>query len=157
MASQKRAAPKRPDSSPELQRLTYEALTTVILPVQELEVPVLGGTVLLQGFSGKISREVREITNHNPGDDKKCTFCKKIWPCDHQGETDEDTYERMLVKYGVIDPKLDDEAIKVLFEEQFSGVGRVIALSVMMLNASGKAADISKDLGQTTNTDSSSS
>lgn len=150
------AKPRRPDSSQETKRLTLEALTTVKLPTQELEIPMLGGAVLLQGFSGRITREVREIANHNPGTDKKCTFCKVDWPCAQAGQPDDEVYERMLVKYGVIDPKLDDDAVEVLFDEQFAGVGRMIAVSVLMLNASGKAPDIAKDLGQTMNTDSSS-
>ena len=139
------AKPRRPDNSEETKRLTLEALTTVKLPTQELEVPTLGGTVLLQGFSGRITREVRDQTNHQAGSDKKCTFCKKDWPCPQQGEVDDDLYERLLVRHGVIDPKLDDDAVSVLFEEQWAGVGRLIALSVMMLNASGKAPEIAKD------------
>ena len=152
-----KAKPRRPDNSDETKRLTLEALTTVMLPAQDLEVPALGGTVLIQGFSGRITREVREQTCHNLGSDKRCTFCHQAWPCPQANEVDDDAYERALVKYGVIDPKLDDDAVAFLFDEQFAGVGRVIALSVMMLNASGKAPDLAKDLGQITNTDSSSS
>lgn len=153
----KKPAARRPDNSDETKRLTLEALTTVKLPTQELEIGALGGTVLLQGFSGRTTREVREATNHQQGITGICTFCRQAWPCSKNGEVDEEAYERMLVKHGVIDPKLDDDAVDVLFEEQFAGVGRLIALSVMMLNASGKAPEIAKDSGQTTSTDSSSS
>lgn len=149
--------PRRPDKSDETIRLTAEALTKISLPTHEFEIDALGGTVVIQAFSGKTSRIVREATNHNPGSDKNCTFCHKTWPCAFEGQVDQDVYERKLVEYGLIDPKLTEEEVEILFEEQWSGVGRMIAFSVMMLNASGKAPEVAKDSGQTTDTDLSSS
>lgn len=124
------AAPKH--TKEELQLLTAEALCMAALPTDEVEIPALGGKVKIQGFNGKTNRLARE----------EAEKYQKT-----SGSHYEDAYERSLVKFGLIEPKLTDDQLDLLWGEQFALVGRTIALAVLALNASGKAKDFSKVSG----------
>lgn len=122
------AAPKR--TKEELQYLTAEALCMVQLPQDDVEIPALGGRVRVQGFNGKTNRLAREAAEKGQAE---------------QGGSYDDHYERQLVRFGLIEPKLTDEQVAVLWDEQWAGAGRMIALAVLALNSSGKAKEVSKD------------
>lgn len=126
------------DDEEHLPRLTVEMLTTPQLPEDVLDIPNLGGSVLIRAFNGRVAKEAREWAT--PKDERG-----ELVP---GAEMDEDLYERALVLYGVVDPKLSEDDVELIFSEQFSFVGRMIALSVLSLNAAGKAIEISKVSGQ---------
>lgn len=155
----KKAAP-RPKREPvpkqRLQRLTAEALGTVVLPEDELDIPELGGSVLLRGFSLRRSKLCRKYaTSVNEAGEE---------------DFDNDRWELLHVFFGMIDPDLtcgdpeershthDDNCFAQVeaLENQANNVSRRIALGVFALNMGGSVDAISKGYGQITNTDSSS-
>lgn len=129
-----------------LQRLTAEALGTISLPEEEVEVPALGGTVLIKAFSGRVNRMAREY----------CIMCEhgltmaecaereteERPACAQPHHFDEDRWEHALVLFGVVDPKLSPEIVETLFEEGLSGVGRMIAMRILSLNTGGVAGSL---------------
>lgn len=135
-----RTTPKKPKAEPQdhLPRLSLEGLITPQLPEDVLDIPALGGSVLLRAFNGRVAKEAREYSMPKDANGE-------IIP---GAEQDEDLYERALVLFGVVDPKLTEDDVEVLFTEQFQFVARMIALSVLALNAAGRAVDISKVSGQ---------
>lgn len=131
--------PRVGEESNHLPRLTVDILVTPQLPEEVLDIPNLGGSVLLRAFNGRVAKEAREWAT--PKDERG-----EVVP---GAEMDEDLYERALVLYGVVEPKLTEEDVEKIFSEQFSFVGRMIALSILSLNAAGRAVDISKVSGKT--------
>jgi hypothetical protein len=138
------AKKERPEPQDHLPRLSVEDLLTPSLPEDILDIPSLGGSVVIRAFNGKVAKEAREWAS----------------PKDEKGEPiigadmDDDQYEKALVLFGVIEPKLSEDDVNFIFDEQFSFVGRMIALSVLSLNASGKALDLAKGSGQSQNVSS---
>lgn len=139
----KKAASKQ-KSKPELKRLTAEAFNLVNLPEREIEVPELGGSVLIRGFTAAMARKAQDFSS-------PCIECgdkRHDEEMPHEPRTngvmDDDMYEQALVKFGVIDPEFTWEDIDKMFNEQFVTIGRRISMSVMAVNLAGGATDLSK-------------
>jgi len=119
-------------------KLSKEELLRPRIVEKEEFIDGLGGTVTLRSLSHARRQEIRT----------KSGFQTSEW--------NEDLFTSLGIVYSVVDPKLTEEDIEKL-REQDSSVYDELVLKITMLNMLGRADDLKKESSETQSSDSPSS
>ena len=103
-------------------RLTLEDLASLpTVPTEEVYIDEWDKTILVQGISKAIQIKLGRLVNAE--------------------DTDAFDYQRELLKVSVVEPKLDDDAINMLYEKDSTIVDKIF-LALNNLNGIGGTGDL---------------